>query len=202
MTDHISLGLRGPRRQRWFWGSAAIIPIGEMPRNMYTYRADGLSPAWCHGRAKVVARPSPEASVPVELQWCQVLGLCQGSILELSSTRSVPHSFSEHLLNCWDWPGKSSSHRASPSPSQEIQVKLKSLHWQVTAVWWLRPHLGSRFSRKPIFSWSSCPVFQLLLCRLKLMGEPWKRALCFVTCICHNPPPRPGCLLALLTTQK
>lgn len=135
-------------------------------------------------------------------QWSCGGAKCQGSILELSSTRSVPHSFSEHLLNCWDWPGKSSSHRASPSPSQEIQVKLKSMHWQVTAVWWLRPHLGSRFSRKPIFSWSSCPVFQLLLCRLKLMGEPWKRALCFVTCICHNPPPRPGCLLALLTTQK
>lgn len=87
----------------------------------------------------------------------------------LSSTCSVPHSFSEHLLNCWDWPGQSLLHRTLPSPSQEIQVKLKSTHWQVTAVWWLRLHLGSCFSRKPIFSWSSCPVFQLLLCRLKLM---------------------------------
>lgn len=108
---------------------------------------------------------------PVELQWCQVMGLCQGSILELSSTCSVPYSFSEHLLNCGDWPGKSFLHRTLPSPSQGIQVKLKSTHWQVTAVWWLRLHVGSHFSRKPIYSWSSCPVFQLLLCRLKLMGR-------------------------------
>lgn len=90
-------------------------------------------------------------------------------ILDLSSTHSVPHSFSEHLLNCWDWPGKSVLHRTFPSCSQ-IKVKAESMHWQITAVWWLRPHLGSCFSRKPIFSWSSCPVFHLLLCRLKLMG--------------------------------
>lgn len=89
---------------------------------------------------------------------------CGGArtILELSSTCSVPDSFLEHLLNYFSY--------YTASHSQKIQVKLKSIHWQVTAVWWLRLHLGSCFSRKPIFSCSSCPVFQLLLCRPKLMG--------------------------------
>lgn len=174
MTDHISLGLRGPRGRSFDWEPAAIILIGEMPRNLHTYRTNGLSPAWCYGRAKIVARSSLEASVPVELQWCQVMGLCQSSSLELSSTHSVPHAFSVHLLNCWNQPGKSFLHRTFPSPSQEIQVKLKSTHWLVTAVWWLRLQLGSRFPRKYIFSWSSGPVLHLLLCRLKLMEETWE----------------------------
>lgn len=66
------------------WGPAAIIPVCELPRNVHTYRANGLSPAWCHGRARVVAGPSLEASIPAEPWWCQVMRLCQGSSLELS----------------------------------------------------------------------------------------------------------------------
>lgn len=103
-------------------------------------------------------------------QWSCGGAKCQSSILELRSTCSVPHYFSEHFFNCCDWPGKSLLHRTLPSPSQDTQIKLKSTHWQVMAGWWLRLHLGSCISRKPIFSWSFCPVFQLLLCRLKLIG--------------------------------
>lgn len=85
-----------------------------------------------------------------------------------------------------------------PVPARTFKLSLSQHLRQVTAVWWLRFHLGSCFSRKPILSWSSCPVFQLLLCRLKLMGEPRKRVLCFVTSMCQKPPPR----LSLITSDN
>lgn len=79
--------------------------------------------------------------------------------------------------------------RTLPSPSQESSIKLKSTHWQVRALWWLRLCVGFCSSRKAEFSWSSCPVLQLLLCRqsppvkstllcdLHLLGSPSKARL-------------------------
>lgn len=54
-----------------------------------------------------------------------------------------------------------------PVPTKRSKL---SLSQQIGRSWLSRLHLGSCFSRKSICSWSSGPVFQLLLCRLKLMG--------------------------------
>lgn len=128
---------------------------------MHTCRAKRLSSAWCHGRAKVW-QDLPWK--PVELWWCQVPEQCLGAQLHLLCPPLLLRAslqllrLARHILI--------TQNIAQSQPG----LKLKSTHWQVMAGWWLRLHLGSCVSRKPIFSWSFCPVFQLLLCRLKLIG--------------------------------
>lgn len=147
-------------------------------------------------QSQSVARPSLEASGAVvvpsarAVSWSSVpLALSPFPSQSTFSTARIGQANPYYTGHC-------------PVPARTSKLSLSQHLRQVTAVWWLRLHLGSCFSRKPIFSWSSCPVFQLLLCRLKLMGELRKRVLCFVTSMCQKTPPRPGCLLALLTTQN
>lgn len=149
-------------------------------------------PSMVPWQSQSVARPS------LELWWCQVPGQYLGAQFHLLCPPFLQSTFSAARI------GQANPYYTAhcPVPARTSKLSLSEHLRQVTAVWWLRLHLGSCFSRNPIFSWSSCPVFQLLLCRLKLMGEPRKRVLCFVTSMCQKTPPRPGCLLALLTTQS